>query len=104
MSNYNLPPLPEWFANSSDLLKADLRNLQIAAVEADRAARGDPARWEYRWLNPSNIPDSFDTDWKVVEPRRNETIADRIAELETYTYVGKPVYECRPLYTSPSYQ
>lgn len=78
---------------------------RAAALLAEDKADGEVVRYEYRWLNPANNPDepTSATEWTLVEPRNSyvDTVEDRIRELESYRYDGKPVYEVRALYTHP---
>lgn len=64
----------------------------------------EPVMWQYRWLNPSNEkhPESM-MKWEPCEPKyAGQTLEKRIEELLSYESDGKPQYEVRALYASPS--
>ena len=71
---------------------------ELAAHEQARVV-GEPVAWQFRWTNPGNNPNTREdeTAWKPLEPRGSETMQQRVAEIEQYTYDGKPCYEVRAL-------
>jgi hypothetical protein len=57
------------------------------------------ALWQWRWMNPGNDPNPGpDVEWKTVEPRPGQSLEERLDELRSYRYCGKPCYELRPLF------
>lgn len=65
----------------------------------------DVALWQYRWTNPAgdtNVPPSM-LAWKEVEPwnPHMQTLEQRIEELRSFRYNGKPAYEVRALGVIP---
>ncbi len=71
----------------------------------DKEVPQEPVMWQYRWTNPTgdNQPQSM-MEWKPVEPRWNGTVLEKVQELETYRYGGKPTYEVRALVVAPQPQ
>lgn len=69
-------------------------------VIADRERQaGEAVAWQFRWLNPGENPHATpdELEWKPLAPRWLESMQQRIAEIEHYTYDGKPCYEVRAL-------
>jgi hypothetical protein len=60
------------------------------------------AMWQYRWTNPANEQDEYSLEtaakWEAVEPRDYiQTLDQRLEELRSYRFDGKPCYEVRAL-------
>jgi hypothetical protein len=56
----------------------------------------EPVAWQFRWTNPGNQPDQ-NPEWEPIVPNWNQTMQEKITELEDYRYSGKPCYEVRVL-------
>lgn len=86
----------------------DLSPKQTVALFALRAAlaepdQSEPVVYQYRWTNPGhrqNLHPS-ETEWQPVKLLHCKTIPEEAAQLERYTYDGKPTYEVRKLYAAP---
>ncbi len=77
-------------------------DMAIYKAIADNWAQpaAEPVAWQYRWTNPGNQPDQ-NPEWKPVEPIFNQTMQEKITELESFRYGGKPCYEVRALVVAP---
>lgn len=78
----------------------------LASLGLSAAPAQEPVMWQYRWTNPGNDQDQASLDeaakWEHVEPRDYiQTLDQRLEELRSYRYKGKPCYEVRALYASP---
>jgi len=62
-----------------------------------------PVKYEYRCLNrtPRKFVRSSDSGWKTVTLRDHPNIESRLAEIRSFEYDGRPVYEIRALYVHP---
>lgn len=82
------------------------REQNIAAWNrrATQAQQGEPVMWQHRWLNPAGEPCNPPTrlEWKPVEHPHWQPLEMKLQELRDYRYNGKPCYEVRPLYATPS--
>ena len=115
----------ELFAQAADMLEADAvpqepekQNPDVftpgpAESTKQFLVRGDaviltqqePVAYQYRWTNPSgdSQPESM-LEWKEVIPAWNQTVQQKVQELESYRYAGKPTYETRAIYAAPQPQ
>lgn len=92
------------FMALADVLARAALNHQTKQEDA-RAALSDalaealePAGYEFRWTNPGGNPDAGAQKWTPIEARIGSTVNEIVRELQAYRYMGKAVYEVRPLF------
>ena len=84
--------------NSSHSIHGPMMLEEYKRVAALLAEPCEPAGYEYRWTNPGDNPEAFALQWRPVEARIGSTGPAKVEELQTYLYMGKSVYEVRPLF------
>jgi hypothetical protein len=90
------PYEPAWTSSQAGYEESQMIAYGEACAAAERETQ-EPVAWQYRWLNPADMPDQK-PEWLPIEPYWNQTVQEKIAELEAYRYNGKPCYEVRALY------
>ena len=70
--------------------------LESALREALAQPAAEPVAWQFLWTNPGDNPNET-PEWKPIDPRCDQTMREKITELESYRYGGKPCYEVRAL-------
>jgi len=76
----------------------------IREAAAPSVAQKPVALWQFRWTNPAGDanPPADMLKWKEVDPwMATQTLEQRIEELRSFQYKGKPAYEVRALYATP---
>ena len=74
-------------------------------MDEGRINVAEVALWQYRWTNPANEPNHSPSmsAWEEVKPRNAiQTMEQRLNELRSYRYDGKPCYEVRALGVIPA--
>ena len=100
MVGSHLPGVRDVGLWTTDQMRAYAQATADAWAEKLDAARAQPAAepvaWQFRWTNPGNQPDQ-NPEWEPIVPNWNQTMQEKITELEHYRYSGKPCYEVRVL-------
>ena len=75
------------------------RKAALRAALAEALDLGEPVVHQYIWTNPPDMPGQS-PEWLPVKPERNQTLQQKVDELEAYRYDGKPAYKIRRLYAA----